>query len=135
MARFITNLMDRSVTHDESKLGPNELEDYAKAIDDFNSNPFGSEGYDRIRQNIQKSVTHHYANNRHHPEHFEDGVNGMDLVDVLEMVADWKAASENAVGGSFDMMKSIVTLSEKYGITPQLTQIIINTCKNFGMLG
>lgn len=134
LVRFIVNLNERAVIHDESKLGPNELEDYTKAMESFSANPFGTEGYDEIRKNIQKSVEHHYANNRHHPEHFQNGINGMDLVDILEMVADWKSASENSLGGNFDMMKSITTLSEKYGISPQLTQIIVNTVKNFGML-
>jgi hypothetical protein len=33
-------------------------------------------------------LKHHYAHNRHHPEFFgEDGVDGMSLVDVIEMPA------------------------------------------------
>jgi hypothetical protein len=51
-------------------------------------------------------LMHHDAHNRHHPEFFgEDGVDGMTLVDVIEMLADWKAASERHDDG--DLAKSL----------------------------
>lgn len=33
-------------------------------------------------------LDHHYQNNDHHPEHFELGINGMNLLQLLEMLAD-----------------------------------------------
>jgi hypothetical protein len=134
MTRFIINLTERAVIHDDSKFTQVELEGYTKAMESFANNKFGSEGYEKIKHDIKETTEHHYANNRHHPEHFENGINGMDLLDVLEMVADWKSASENKLNGSNNMMNSIGVLSEKYGISPQLTQIIINTANNCGMI-
>lgn len=134
MSRFINNIIDRMSTHDNSKLDPLEFEIYTMVMDEFKNNPFGSDGYETVRQKLGPAIEHHYANNRHHPEHFENGINGMDLVDLIEMIVDWKAASENSTGGGGNMMLSIDTLSKKYGMTPQLTQIMINTAKNFGLL-
>jgi hypothetical protein len=57
-------------------------------------------------------LKHHYAHNRHHPEFFgEDGVDGMSLVDVIEMLADWKAATEHHDDG--DLAKSLGDPSPK----------------------
>jgi hypothetical protein len=51
-------------------------------------------------------LKHHYSHNRHHPEFFgEDGVDGMTLVDLIEMLADWKAATERHDDG--DLAKSL----------------------------
>lgn len=132
LSRFINNLLARAVIHDDSKLTVPELEPYATVIDEFGKHPFGSEGYEQIKSQLQGAITHHYENNRHHPEHFENGINDMDLVDLLEMLADWKAATLNK-GGNGDIHKSISMLSEKYGINPQLSQILSNTVKNFGL--
>lgn len=133
MGKFIESLLVRANTHDESKFMAEELEIYASIIDEFKLHPFGTEGYNVLRKKLDTALVHHYAYNRHHPEHFETGVNGMNLVDFLEMLADWKSASLNA-GGNGDLMKSISILSEKHGISPQLTQILINTAKDFGLL-
>jgi hypothetical protein len=51
-------------------------------------------------------LKHHYAYNRHHQEFFgEDGVDGMTLVDLIEMLPDWKAATERHDDG--DLAKSL----------------------------
>lgn len=134
LSKFIISLVERSVIHDNSKFDPIEFEPYAYAVEEFKKHPFGTEGYDKIKESLGEAVTHHYANNRHHPEHFETGINEMDLVDLLEMLADWKAASQNQTNGSQDLMKSISIQTEKYGISPQLRQILINTAKNYGMI-
>ena len=39
----------------------------------------------------QSSIT--IEQNRHHPEYYEDGIAGMTLVDLEEMLSDWEAAS------------------------------------------
>lgn len=133
MARFIVALVERSAAHDDTKIDAAELEPYANVIDEFSKYPFGSDEYNQLKASLQGALVHHYANNRHHPEFFEIGVNGMNLVDLLETLADWKSATQNT-GGNGDLLKSIGILSEKYGISPQLTQILINTAKDFGLL-
>jgi hypothetical protein len=78
-------------------------------------------------------LKHHYAHNRHHPEFFgEDGVDGMTLVDVIEMLADWKAATEHHDDG--DLAKSREIQQERFGLCDQLVAILSNTAKHFGWL-
>ena len=78
---------------------------------------------DRLKNSTY--LDHHYANYRHHPEHFENGVNDMNLVDVMEMFCDWYAASKRHVNGN--IYKSIDISCERFQIDDQLKQILINT--------
>ena len=133
LSRFIRNLAERIAVHDDSKLSAEELEPYAIAIEEFGKHKFGSEGYDEIRMRLGPALEHHYANNRHHPEHFENGINDMNLVDILEMLCDWKSATQNR-GGNGDLIASIQTLAEKYKISPQMAHIMLNTAKDFGLV-
>lgn len=132
MARLLGDLMERSAVHDESKMTPEEFEVYANHIDDFDKFQFGTPEYNALKEELKPATMHHFSRNRHHPEYFETGINEMNLADIVEMLCDWKAATQNA-GGNGDLMKSISILSEKYGISPQLKQILINTAKDFGL--
>ena len=55
---------------------------------------YGSNEHKEALDIIKPAIDHHYKENRHHPEHFEDGISGMNLVDICEMISDWKAASD-----------------------------------------
>lgn len=58
----------------------------------------------------------------------DHGINGMNLIDLIEMICDWKAASERHADG--DIFKSIEINSKRFNITPQLKQILLNTAKS-----
>ena len=131
--KIIQLLRSRAFNHDESKLHTPEKEAFDVLTPKLRQTTYNSPEYKEFLLQLKPVLDHHYANNRHHPEHFETGINEMDLMDLAELLADWKAATQNT-GGNGDLMKSISILSEKYGISPQLTQILINTAKNFGML-
>ena len=73
------------------------------------------------------ALDHHYAENRHHPEHFENGIQEMNIVDICEMIADWKAASLRHADG--DIMKSIEINQKRFGYSDELKSILINTVK------
>jgi hypothetical protein len=77
-------------------------------------------------------LKHHHEANRHHPEHFDGGVNDMTLVDVIEMVADWKAATERHDDG--DLARSLEIQQERFELSDQLVAILWNTAKHFGWL-
>ena len=47
-----------------------------------------------LANRTKDGIEHHYAVNSHHPEHYEAGIAGMSLFDLIEMLVDWKAASE-----------------------------------------
>jgi len=57
------------------------------------------------------------------------GINGMTLIDVIEMFCDWKAASERHADG--DILKSIEINGKRFNIDQQLKQIILNTAELF----
>jgi hypothetical protein len=56
-------------------------------------------------------------------------ISGMNLIDILEMACDWKAASLRHANGNFS--RSVELCSERFGISAQLSQIILNTASLF----
>ena len=49
----------------------------------------------------------------------------MNLVDLIEMICDWKAASERHADG--DIYKSIEINQKRFGYSDELKQILKNT--------
>jgi hypothetical protein len=76
---------------------------------------------------LKPALDHYYAENRHHSERFEDGVRGMNLVDIVEVLCDWLAATKRHNDG--DIMKSFVISQEHFGFSDDLKAIFENTCK------
>ena len=94
MNEVTQNLQERAKNHDKSKLEPPEINDYQESAESLvNPEPYGTEAYEQTRQTISPALEHHYRVNSHHPEHYEGGVMDMTLLDMLEMLCDWKAAS------------------------------------------
>lgn len=121
----------RGADHDASKfeeveIGP--LTEMQKIIDAEGQAPFGSPEYKRRTAMLGPMLEHHYANNSHHPEHYEDGVDGMCLFDVIEMFFDWKAASER--GEEPEM--NLTAACERFRVSPQLERIFENTADRLG---
>ena len=121
----------RGRDHDKSKfeeveIGP--LTEMQKVIDREGPAPYQSAEYKRRTAILKPMLEHHYQHNSHHPEHYEDGVNGMDLFDVLEMFFDWKAASERGE----DPVMNISVACERFRVSPQLQRIFENTADRLG---
>jgi len=131
MSQMSKDIMYRGNVHDESKLGPHEFLHHVRMIEEFEKHPFGTEGYDKAKEGLGPAVEHHFLHNRHHPEYFVDGINDMNLVDVIELLMDWKAATLNHSNSLGDILKSVDILSEKYNISPQLKRIFLNTIKDY----
>lgn len=121
---FSQRLLARAKVHDDSKLESPEKEDFAE-VPDLSKMTYGSEEYNQSLQKLKKALSHHYQNNSHHPEHYDNGVNGMDLLDLVEMLLDWKAASERHSDG--DILKSIEINRDRFGLDDQTTDILRNT--------
>jgi hypothetical protein len=49
----------------------------------------------------------------------------MNLLDILEMFCDWKAASERHADG--DIIESIKKNQKRFNMSDELTQILLNT--------
>lgn len=129
VGQSIRELVDRSVKHDLSKTERPELDVFNEYTPKLKHSTYGSDEYKGFLAAMKVGLDHHYANNRHHPEHFADGVNGMTLVDLIEMLADWKAATERHADGSLD--RSLEIQRERFGITDQLAQILRNTAEAY----
>ena len=126
----VNELLIRAQMHDASKLISPEKETFDEFTPKLKGSTYGSDEYKEFLARMKPALDHHYANNRHHPEHFEDGVEGMDLVDLIEMVCDWKAATLRHDNG--DIHVSLGINATRFGIAQALVTIINNTIKNMG---
>lgn len=126
--RFIIDKIDlRGVKHDASKLESPEVELFAEHTLQLAAMSYGSDEYKESLEQLKPALDHHYASNRHHPEHFADGVNDMTLIDIIEMFCDWKASTLRHNDGN--LLKSIELNAERFNIDGQLKQILINTAR------
>lgn len=125
----VGELLDRAELHDQSKLHHPEVELFTEYTPKLAGCTYGSAEYEGFRKAMGPALAHHYARNRHHPEHFKNGINEMNLFDVLEMLIDWKASSERHHDGN--IRKSIEVNANRFGISPQLVKILENTAAMF----
>jgi hypothetical protein len=126
--RFIIDKIDlRGVQHDASKLETPEVELFAEHTLQLANLSYDSDEYKASLEALKPALDHHYAVNRHHPEHFNDGVNDMTLIDIIEMFCDWKASTLRQHDGN--LLKSIEQNAERFKIEGQLKQIFVNTAR------
>jgi hypothetical protein len=125
-------LLDRLCVHDASKLESPEKAMFDEFTPKLRDSTYGSEEYKGYLKDMGAALQHHYRANRHHPEHFPNGVAGMTLIDVLEMLADWKAAGERHADGN--MADSLTKQRERFGLSDQLHSILTNTARECGWL-
>jgi hypothetical protein len=127
----LTWLLDvRAAEHDLSKTQSPEVEAFNAVTDQLAGLEYGSQEYKDALRDLGPALQHHYAHNRHHPEAHADGINGMTLLDLVELICDWKAASERHATGS--MEQSLAVNAERFGISPQLARILANTVAAMG---
>ncbi len=125
-----TALIDAAGAHDRSKFESPEKEVFDVVTPRLKSLTYGSDEYRASLADMGPALEHHYAHNRHHPEHHPDGVDSMNLIDVIEMLCDWKAATTRHDDG--DIGKSITINAERFGLSPQLVSILRNTAEALG---
>lgn len=128
----IGQLVARSWMHDASKLQSPEKEAFDEVTPQLHGLTYGSDEYKASIAKLGEALKHHYANNSHHPEHYADGIDGMTLIDLVEMLCDWKAASERHADG--DIARSIEINRQRFAISDQLTNILGNTARELGWL-
>lgn len=125
MLELTTNLLERARLHDASKLLEPEASVFDKFTEKLKNTTYGSEEYKRYLAEMKPALEHHYKHNRHHPEHWENGIFDMSLLDMLEMLVDWKAASERHSDG--DVRKSIEINADRFGYTDDYLAIFRKT--------
>lgn len=119
-------LYKRACEHDASKLEEPEKSAFDEVTPLLRGLTYGSEEYRDCTKMLGDALAHHYKHNRHHPEHFpEDLIRGMNLVDLVEMLCDWKASTLRHADG--DIRRSIEINQERFGYSDELKQIFLNT--------
>jgi len=122
---IIAQLLLRGQNHDQSKLENPELEVFVKYTPKLKKNPFGSKAYLANLKKMGIAIQHHVSVNRHHPEYFKNGMADMNLVDLLELICDWKSATLRIPDG--DIFKSLDKNQKRFKYSDELKQILKNT--------
>lgn len=115
-------LLQRANIHDNSKLVGPELELLSSLSED-------KAGFTdpsiQLTSQQKKIIEYHWANNRHHPEYFKD-VSEMSELDILEMVCDWYARSEQY---ATDFLSFVVSRQEnRFHFPAEMFEKIYNYC-------
>lgn len=121
-------LLTRQEQHDQTKLQSPEAETFAEYTAKLRTVSYNSPEYMQFLKEMKPALDHHYAEYRHHPEHFgKDGILGMDLIDLIEMICDWKASTMRHDDGN--LIKSIELNQSRFGYSNELRQILVNTAR------
>lgn len=131
VGRAVRNLLNRQEVHDRSKLQSPEAEVFEEFTPKLAASTYGSPEYEEFRRAMKPALDHHYARNPHHPEHHLAGVKGMSLLDLLEMICDWKAATLRHNDGN--ILFSIENNQKRFGYSDELKQIFLNTIRELDM--
>ena len=115
----------RGTAHDGSKFLDEEFNTFIEFTPLLKTIAFGTDEYKAALEEMKPALEHHYAANRHHPEHFAKGIRGMNLIDIVEMFCDWYASTKRQKDG--DIRKSIEMNQKRFGFTDELKQILLNT--------
>jgi Family of unknown function (DUF5662) len=119
---FIVEMLKRSERHDASKLTEAEKPTLDVVLPLLKQIAYGSPEYEALKERAKPALDHHYKHNSHHPEHYgEEGIAGMDLFDLVEMVCDWVAWAREPGNVKIDYNV------EQFDIAPQLKAILTNT--------
>lgn len=133
IASAINILMERMREHDQSKLGPEEKPYFDAETHLLATLEFGTKEYSDSIHRIKPALEHHYANNPHHPQFYgPQGVDGMNLFDLIEMFFDWKASGERTKTGNIYKSIQINKGRKAVNLSEQVAKIFVNTAKYLG---
>lgn len=122
---FAARLIWCGLKHDLSKYGRTESAGFIRVIHKLKTTDYGSEAYKATLEAIRPAIDHHQKTNRHHPEYYLCGIDGMNLVDLVEMICDWLASVRRHNNGRIE--RSIEVNKERFHMADQLINIISNT--------
>ena len=130
LAAVVHRLSCRAVSHDHSKWSEEEWPSFERATPRLAEVEYGTEEYKQCLRDIRPAVDLHQQRNRHHPEYYGEGIYGMSLLDLIEMLADWKAASERNKNGN--LRASLEHNGKRFRIDKQLYAVLCNTAHELG---
>jgi hypothetical protein len=132
LTQVCSELQKRGENHDKSKLEAPEKETFDLVTENLRNLTYGSPEYQEQLKSMSGALQHHYSANRHHPEWHAGGIGAMTLLDLLELLADWKAATERHADGS--LRRSLELNRTRFGMTDQLYALLERTCIELGWL-
>ena len=122
----IDELTIRGDEHDHDKIDdPVEKKLFDEYSPKLANCTYGSDEYKEFLKGLKPALDKHYANNRHHPEHFKNGMKDMNLIDMIELICDWKASSERHDDG--DIYKSIELNQKRFNYSDDIKALLKNT--------
>lgn len=130
LAEVSLNLRERAHTHDQSKLSEPEKSLLDQLETQTNLPIYGSEAERARFDALAEFRKYHYAANDHHPEHTDQGMRGMSLLSIIEMLCDWRAAGARHIGGN--IWQSLEFNRKRFGISDEMYAILENTVKELG---
>lgn len=133
LSQFCAEFINRGNKHDLSKLQPPEMQFFTINTPKLKNIKYGSPEYAQSMDEMRPGITNHYLYNTHHPEHFAAGIRGMDLFDILEMLADWKASTLRSPSGN--IFNSLKHNQERFNISEDLYLILFNTLSRIEEMG
>jgi len=133
------NLLYRGIVHDDSKLETPEKEIFDEYTPKLKDCTYGSLAYATFLKEMNVALEHHYKVNDHHPEFFAmhyksrdgkgtptyEGLSGMNLIQLTEMLCDWYAASQRHNDG--DIYKSIEQNQKRFGYSDEIKSVFYRT--------
>lgn len=126
---FIIKLLERIAEHDDTKLSSPEVEAFDRMAGTIGAITYGSEEETEAKEQLKDALIHHYARERHHPEHFENGVKDMNMLDLVEHFLDCLSASIRHDDGNFRF--SLKNNAERFHYSEEITKIFENTIDLF----
>ena len=159
MCDMIHELVCRLRLHDVSKYDSVEADLFTEVMPELSKSEYDSPAYRENLRKIKSAIDHHHEINPHHPEYyrFYYECNGcftryesevercekcgytqfekrpyfekMSLIDLIEMIADWMAASTRNPNG--DIINSIEKNQKRFGYSDEMTEILKNTAREF----
>jgi len=134
LCEVINELTSRIIGHDASKLSEEEKDIFDKYTPRLATSTYGSDEYKTFLKEMKPALDHHYKVNKHHPEchwiNCDSGLNKMNLIDIIEMLCDWKSATLRHDDG--DIYKSIEMNQKRFGYSDELKDILLITASDLG---
>lgn len=120
LLRLAHRLEERALTHDLSKFQLDEFAGFVKINQIARERPLDSPEYKASTQ--AEAVRLHWSRNSHHPEFYPGGISEMSLLDLVEMVIDWWAASETY--NQTTLAESLPIQRERFKMTKEQYRLI-----------
>jgi len=121
-------LKKRAKDHDKSKLQYPELQGFIR-MDKEPRYPYGSPEYFDKMKRYEYVFKHHYMSNSHHPEHYNNWICEMDLLDIIEMLCDWTSYREGLTAA--EAIATVEQQAKRFDLSDELSSIMLNTLKRY----